>query len=277
LEGDIGAGIVPDVEIKRKMKFSGKVVKMSLAGAVIDLGVTQPAVLHISQLPAETKTAATRRVDDILEIGESIEVWVRRVQDDHIEVTMIKPLDLEWREIKKGMVVKGKVVRLEKFGAFVEIGAERPGLIHISELAHGYVREPSEVVKEGEEVEAEVIEIHRRKKQIKLSMKALQPELVKEETDKYNITPNHKDKPKPKRKSRKQRQRSNVDGKFLANLEGSTGPKEESEPTAMEIAFRTAMDRAKSQKQETKSRKTKTSDGEQDDILTRTLEQKVSS
>lgn len=266
-----------DVEIKRKMKLSGKVVKMSLAGAVIDLGVKQPAVLHISQLPVETRTTATRRVDDILEIGESIEVWVRRVRDDHIEVTMVKPLDLEWREIKKGMVVKGKVVRLEKFGAFVEIGAERPGLIHISELAHGYVREPSEVVKEGEEIEAEVIEIHRRKKQIKLSMKALQPEMVKEETDKYNITPNLKDKTKSRKKSRKPRQRSNVDGKFLANLEGSSGPTEKSEPTAMEIAFREAMDRAKSHKQGTKARKSQAIDEKQDDILTRTLEQKLSS
>ena len=54
---------------------------------------------------------------------------------------MFKPLDLEWRDMKKGMTVKGTVVRLEKFGAFVEIGAERPGLVHISEMAHGYVKQ----------------------------------------------------------------------------------------------------------------------------------------
>src|SRR5659263_591143 len=89
---------------------------------------------------------------------------------------MVKPLDLEWRDIKKGMTIKGKVVRLEKFGAFVEIGAERPGLVHISEMAHGYVKQPGDVVKEGDEIEAKVIEVNRRKKQIKLSMKALRPE-----------------------------------------------------------------------------------------------------
>ena len=103
------------------------------------------------------------------------------IKDDRVELTMIKPLDLEWRDIKKGMNVKGQVVRLEKFGAFVEIGAERPGLIHISEMAHGYVRQPSDVVKEGDEVEAQVIDVNRKKKQIKLSLKALQPEPVKEE------------------------------------------------------------------------------------------------
>jgi small subunit ribosomal protein S1 len=48
-------------------------------------------------------------------------------------------------------------------------------------MAHGYVRQPSDVVNEGDEVEAEVIDVNRKKKQIKLSIKALQPEPVKEE------------------------------------------------------------------------------------------------
>ena len=97
-------------------------------------------------------------------------------EEERIEMTMIKPLELDWREVKVGDTVKGKVVRLEKFGAFVEIGAERPGLVHISEMAHGYVKVPSDVIKEGEEVEAQIIDVNRRKKQIKLSIKAIQPE-----------------------------------------------------------------------------------------------------
>ncbi len=100
---------------------------------------------------------------------------MRRVKEDHIELTMNEPLALEWREIKKGMNVKGTVVRLEKFGAFIEIGAERPGLVHISEMAHGYVKTPGDMVKVGDEVEAQVLDVQRRKKQIKLSMKATQP------------------------------------------------------------------------------------------------------
>ena len=163
------------VEIKRKMKFTGSVEKVSLAGAVINIGSEQPAVLHISQITAENEDESLKRVEDILQVGQSVDVWVRKVKDDHIELTMIKPLDLEWREIKKGMSVKGKVVRLEKFGAFVEIGAERPGLIHISEMAHGYVRSPSDMLKEGDEIEAEVLEVSRRKKQIKLSMRLWNP------------------------------------------------------------------------------------------------------
>lgn len=66
---------------------------------------------------------------------------------------MREPLALEWREIAPDMVLHGKVVRLEAFGAFVELGAERPGLVHVSELSHNYVRVPSEVVKVGDEVD----------------------------------------------------------------------------------------------------------------------------
>src|SRR5512140_1361635 len=94
---------------------------------------------------------------------------------------MIQPLAYEWSDLEPETIVKGKVVRLETYGAFVDIGAERPGMIHISELARGYVKAASDVVKEGDEVEAKIINVDRKKRQIRLSMKALQPEIVEEE------------------------------------------------------------------------------------------------
>src|SRR5512140_387775 len=94
---------------------------------------------------------------------------------------MIQPLAYEWKDLEPETIVKGKVVRLETYGAFVDIGAERPGMIHISELARGYVKNASDVVKEGDEIEAKIINVDRKKRQIRLSMKALQPEVVEEE------------------------------------------------------------------------------------------------
>ena len=105
------------VEVKQKMHFNGTVTKISLAGALIDVGSGHPAVLHISQIISNTENEPVRRVEDVLQIGQQIEVWVRKAKGDHVELTMFKPLDLEWREIKKGMTVKGTVTRLEKFGA----------------------------------------------------------------------------------------------------------------------------------------------------------------
>ena len=57
---------------------------------------------------------------------------------------------------------------------FVDIGAERPGLVHISEMTHDFIRTPGDVVKEGDVVEVKVLDVIKPKKQIKLSMKALQ-------------------------------------------------------------------------------------------------------
>ena len=104
-------------DIKPKMHYSGTVVKTGLAGAILDIGSGQRAVIHISQIVPENQTEPIKRVEDVLQVGQTVDVWVKKVKDNRVELTMIKPLDLDWRDIKKGMVVKGQVVRLEKFGA----------------------------------------------------------------------------------------------------------------------------------------------------------------
>ncbi len=260
------------VEIKPKMRITGRVLKTTLAGAIIDIGMPHPAVMHISQMVSPKEGEPSKRVDDILQPGQEVEAWVRRVNGERIELTMLKPLNLEWREIKKGMIVKGTVVRMEKFGAFVEIGAERPGLVHISEMAHGYVRAPEDVVKTGEEIEAEVIEVIRRKKQIKLSMKALQPELIKESQSESPAAEGSSAKAGARRR-KASRKSHGKDDEATTTLQGDPP---EPEPTAMEIALREAMERAKQEnQQEARERKSKPVSQEQEDILARTLEHKA--
>lgn len=245
------AEITTLTDVKRKMMFTGQVIKTSLAGAVVDIGTDVPGVVHISQLQKEP----VNRVEDVVQVGQSVVVWVRRVETrrGRLELTMIEPLPLEWREIEKGMVVKGKVTRIEKFGVFVEIGAERPGLVHISEITHEYIKDPQQEVKIGDEVEAKVLDINRRKKQIKLSMKALEEKPV------YEPKPPSKKKEKSTRPAEPEEQ-------------------EEAIPTAMEMALREAMEKSTpDSSDELSSGKGKTSanNAELDQILARTLEHKV--
>jgi len=161
-------------DLQRKMKLSGTVKKVELFGAFVDVGVGRDGLVHISALSRQQ----VNRVEDIVKEGDTVTVWVRRVdpQAGRIDLTMVEPSALEWDEIKPGQQYQGKVVKIERFGAFVEIGAERPGLIHISELATWRVEEVSEIVKMGQEVEVKVLAVDARKKQIKLSMKALDVE-----------------------------------------------------------------------------------------------------
>ncbi len=233
-------------EIKTKEHYTGTVLKTTLQGALVDIGSDIPAFIHISQVVKDNDPKIpVNSIEDVLEKDQKYGFWVKRVRKDRIELTMKEPLGLEWREIKPGMTVKGTVIRLETFGVFIEIGAERPGLAHISELSHNYVRTPGEVVSEGDEVEAQVLEVNRRKKQIKLSLKALQEEPVE----------------------------------VLEEIVEEEEP-EQPEPdlTAMEIAMRQAMEKSGADTKQVlkqKSRKKKESDSEQEDILSRTLEKKV--
>ena len=240
--------------LEPKTKLSGKVLKTTLAGALIELGQPVPGVIHISQLSNDP----VNKVEDVIKEGQSINVWVRRVKKDRIELTMIEPLALEWKEIEPDMIVKGKVVRLESYGAFVDIGAERPGMVHVSELAHGYVKTPGEIVKEGDEVEAKVLDVNRKKKQIKLSMKALEPEI--EEFKPAKKEPKKGGKHGPKKEM----------------VEMSTQDEEkEAELTVMQIAWQEALNKANADRSFKIKRSKSNVSQEQEEILDRTMKKRL--
>ncbi|MDO9545257.1 MAG: S1 RNA-binding domain-containing protein, partial [Pelolinea sp.] len=229
MASEIITGISSSSELERKMHLKGTIIKTNKAGAIVEIGVEKPALLHVSQITVQNDQPVLR-VEDVLATGQEIDVYIKNIRDDRIEVTMKEPLSLEWREINKDMVVKGKVTQIEKFGVFVDIGAERPGLIHVSELTYGYVREASEVVSIGDEVEAKIIDFNRRRKQIKLSMKAMQPGL--DEIEGVKITP-----ARPNRRDKKSKTNKET------RVENNETPVE-NEPTFMEIALREAMEKA---------------------------------
>lgn len=168
-------------QLQPNQKLKGTIKKLELFGAIVDIGIPQPGLIHISQL----KKGRVNNVSDVVDAGQEVTVWVRRVDEDsgRVELTMLEPPEVSWSEVKEGQTITGKVVRLEDFGAFVDFGAERPGLVHVSELTEGYVKSPSDVVEVGQEVEARVIGVNRKKSRIDLSMRALVQEPVIEEED----------------------------------------------------------------------------------------------
>jgi len=246
--------IASTTTLEPKTKLSGKVLKTTLAGALVDVGQSIPGVIHISQLSQDP----VNKVEDIVKEGQTIDVWVRRVRKDRIELTMIEPLALEWKEIEPDMIVKGKVVRLEAYGAFVDIGAERPGMVHVSELAHGYVKTPNEIVKEGDEVEAKVLDVNRKKKQIKLSMKALEPEIEEFKPAKKEIKKSGK--PTPKKETTEAT---------------SQDEQKEAELTVMQIAWQEALNKANADRAYKVKRAKSNVSQEQEDILERTMKKRL--
>ena len=127
------ASLSPEIALK------GRVTGIELAGAFVDVGAEVKGFLHISRLQQRTN-----RIEDVLSIGQEVEVWVSRVDPvaERLELTMLRPVRLKWGQVQTGMNLQGEVTRIEPFGAFVEIGAERPGLVHVSEISHDYVNDP---------------------------------------------------------------------------------------------------------------------------------------
>ncbi|MEP7288811.1 MAG: S1 RNA-binding domain-containing protein [Chloroflexota bacterium] len=183
--------VIPEVtsvgDLKPKMELRGKVKKLELYGAFVDLGVGTDGLLHISQLSTER----VKNVSDVVKEGDEITVWVRNVdvEKGRIDLTLIPMPEKTFNEVQVGQVLNGKVVRVEKFGAFIDVGAERPGMVHVSEMANGYVGSPQEVVKVGQEVEVKVIKVNNKKKQIDLSMKALEVHEVTPDEDENEEVP----------------------------------------------------------------------------------------
>ncbi len=249
VETEMAPGPTSIEELQPKMKLKGTVTRLELYGAFIDIGVGVNSLVHISRLT----TGHVNRVSDVLTVGDGVTLWIDKVDPEkkQIMVTLIEPLKVDWRDLKNGQTYTGTITRLENYGAFVDIGAEREGLVHISEISHDYVKQPSEKLTVGDEVQVQVLGFSKRKRRIDLSIKNL---LEKPVTDEPVY----------------------VKAEVTEVIE-----EEEFEevPSAMEFAFRQAMgDESvdaisynKRKKQSRKSRKRRRSRRDQEDLLDRTL------
>lgn len=159
-------------DLRPKMRLQGTVKQTHLYGAVLDIGLKHDGVVHISQLSPRR----VNRVTDVVRPGDSVTVWVTKVDSEkgRIGLTMVEPSRLEWRDLAERQIHTGTVTRLESYGAFVDIGIKRPGLLHVREMSTGYVRHPSELVRIGEEIEVRILKLDQQKRRIDLTMMGIE-------------------------------------------------------------------------------------------------------
>jgi ribosomal protein S1 len=150
------------------MRFTGHVTRTELYGAFVDFGAERDGLVHISQISDDRVS----RVADALSEGDEVTVWVHDVDKERgrVRLTMVEPPELTIEELEPNQVVKGTVTKLVPYGAFVDIGVDRDGLIHVSEMADGFVSKPSDVLSVGSELEVRVVKVDQRKRRIELSL-----------------------------------------------------------------------------------------------------------
>jgi transcriptional accessory protein Tex/SPT6 len=159
--------------LARDQHLSGKVKNIAGFGAFVDIGLPQDGLIHISELSRKK----VDKVEDVVSVGQDVDVWVKKVdrKRGRISLTMVKPISLRLRDIAEGAELEGTISRLESYGAFIDIGSERDGLVHISQITHEYIKHPEDVLTVGEPVRVRVIKVNRKKRQVDLSIKALLP------------------------------------------------------------------------------------------------------
>ncbi|MGI6097402.1 MAG: bifunctional 4-hydroxy-3-methylbut-2-enyl diphosphate reductase/30S ribosomal protein S1 [Dethiobacteria bacterium] len=152
--------------------LTGVVRRLTDFGAFVDIGGID-GLVHISEISWER----VEHPKDVLKEGEEVKIKVLDVipERERVSLSIRQSLPDPWSEVsdkfQKGEIVSGKVTRLVNFGAFVEILPGVEGLVHISQMADYHVKEPSEVVSEGEEIEVKILDINQEAKRISLSIK----------------------------------------------------------------------------------------------------------
>jgi len=160
-------------------RVTGVVTRLTDFGAFVELEPGIEGLIHISEM---SWTKRVRKPGDILKQGDTVEAVVLAISqpDRRLSLGLKQALGDPWSDVTQrfplGSTIEGPVTRLTAFGAFVQLIEGVEGLVHVSEItAERRIAHPSDVLRVGQPVKAQVLGIDTEKRQIKLSIKQLAP------------------------------------------------------------------------------------------------------
>jgi 4-hydroxy-3-methylbut-2-enyl diphosphate reductase len=158
----------------------GTPVRFAAFGAFIDVNGFD-CLAHISDI----SWTGCKDCGEVLEIGKQAEFKILKIDAEKKKVSVgykqlqPKPWDTVAEKYNVGDVIKGKVVRLVNFGAFVEVEKGIDGLVHVSQISNEWLENPVTALEVGQEIDAKILDINVEKEKMTLSIKALLPEVEK--------------------------------------------------------------------------------------------------
>ena len=161
-------------EIEVGKQYHGTVKSLTSYGAFVDIGGVD-GMVHVSELSWNR----IKNPAEVVKVGDEIDVFVIALDPEKKKISLgykteaTNPWTIFNNEYKVGDVVTVKIVKLMTFGAFAEIIPGVDGLIHISQIADRRIGKPEDVLSEGQEVDAKIIDIDQEHKRISLSIRAL--------------------------------------------------------------------------------------------------------
>jgi small subunit ribosomal protein S1 len=161
-------------------RVHGRVVSLTNYGAFVELEAGVEGLVHVSEM---SWTRRVRHPSKIVNVGDEVEVIVLDVNRGAKRISLgMKQVEPDpWATIDEryrvGSRVTGKVRNLTDFGAFIELEPGVDGLLHISDMSWTRnVGHPSEVLKKGQELESQILNIDKENKRISLGIKQIQPD-----------------------------------------------------------------------------------------------------
>ena len=157
-------------------RVKGKVRNFTQYGAFVELEEGIDGMIHVSDM---SWTRKINHPSECLQKGQEVEAVVLDVnaKEQRISLGLKQAQNDPWDEIAAkyptGLVVKGKVIKIASFGAFVELDGGVDGLIHISQISDKHVDKIRDELKEGQEVEARVLKVDRGERRVSLSIRAM--------------------------------------------------------------------------------------------------------
>lgn len=162
---------------KKGEEIKGVVKRLTDFGAFVDIGGID-GLLHISDLAWNR----VKHPSDVVSEGQELNLVILNVDADKKKIALgykqllPKPWSTVPEKYKAGDVVKGKVVRIVPFGAFIQLEPMIDGLVHISQITKHRLDKVEDALRLGDEVEAKVLEVNADKRKISLSIRSLLPE-----------------------------------------------------------------------------------------------------
>ena len=165
-------------KLTKGMRLKGTVSSIVDFGAFVDLGGID-GLIHISEL----SWSHVNHPSEVVKVGEEVEVEVLDVdlQRERISLGLKQTTEDPWIKLVEtypvGTITDGKVTKIVPFGAFIELGDNVEGLVHISEMALKHIDSPAQVVHVGDTVKVKVMDVNVERRRISLSMKAAAEDL----------------------------------------------------------------------------------------------------
>ena len=180
--------------LEKGQVLEGIVKNLTNFGVFVDLGGVD-GLIHIT----DVSWGRINHPDEVLEVGQKINIVVLDYDEEKKRISLgmkqltPHPWDTLAADITEGSIVKGKVVNIEDYGAFIELSPGVEGLVHVSEMSWStHLKSPHEYVKLGDEIEAKVLNIDREERKLSLGLKQLTTDPWANIETKYPVGSKHK-------------------------------------------------------------------------------------